>query len=81
MLALELWGDSFRNLKVHFNCDNLAVFQVVNRVSAALQPVVWLLRHLVVRCLQLNALIYAVHLLGVENTLVDALSHFQWDRF
>ena len=81
VVALELWGESLRNLKVRFNCDNLGVVQVVNRLSAASPPVVSLLRHLVLRCLHLNVFMYAVHLPGVENTLADALSRFQWDRF
>lgn len=55
--------------------------QVVNRLTAASVPVVRLLRHLVLRCLQVNAFIYAVHLPGIDNTLADALSRFQWGRF
>lgn len=77
VLAVELWGASFRDLKVHFHGDNLGVVQVINKVSAASPPVVRLLRHLVLRCMQLNVFIYAVHLPGVENIIADALSHFQ----
>lgn len=51
VLAVELWGESFRNLKVRFPVDNLGVVQVINKVSAASPPVVRLLRHLVLRCL------------------------------
>lgn len=75
VLAVEIWGDSFRNFKVLFNCDNLGVVQVVNRLSADSQPVVQLLRHLVLHGLQLNTLIYAVYLPGEENTSADALSY------
>ena len=81
VVALELWGESFRNSKVRFSCDNLGVVQVVNRISAESPSVVSLLRHLVLRCLHLNVFIHAVHLPVVKNTLADALSHFQWDRF
>lgn len=52
--------------------------QVINRISS--QQVIWLLRHLVLRCLQLNIFLYVVHLPGVDNTLADALSPFQWDK-
>lgn len=81
VLALELWGASFRNLKVPFHGDNMGVVQVINRVSASSPPVIRLLQHLVLRCLQLNVFIYAVHLPGEENVIADALSRFQWDRF
>lgn len=81
VVAMEIWGESFRNLKVRLNCDNLGVVQVINRLSAKSLPVVRLLRHLVLRCLKMNVFIYAVHLPGVDNTVADALSRFQWDKF
>lgn len=81
VLAVELWGACFRDMKVRFHGDNLGVVQVINKVSALSPPVVWLLRHLVLRCLEINVFVYAVHLPGVENVIADALSCFQWDRF
>ena len=81
VLAVELWGAEFRDKKVRFHCDNLGVVQAINRVSASSPPVVRLLQHLVLRCLQRNVFIHAVHIPGVENVIADALSRFQWDRF
>ncbi|XP_077309137.1 uncharacterized protein LOC143928250 [Lithobates pipiens] len=81
VLALELWGESCRNLKLRINCDNMGVVQVVNRMSASSPPVIRLLRQLVLRCLRLNVFLYAVHIPGVENALADSLSRFQWDKF
>ena len=81
VVALEIWGAEFRNLKVRLHCDNLGVVQVINRASASSQPVVRLLRYLVLRCLRLNVFLYAVHIPGVKNDIADALSRFQWDRF
>lgn len=67
--------------KARFHGDNLGVVQVINKVSSASPPVVRLLRHLVLRCMQLNVFIYAVHLPGVENVTADALPRFQWGKF
>ena len=81
VVAIELWGDECGNLKIRLNCDNMGVVQVINRITASSMPVVRLLRHLVLRCLQWNIFMYAVHIPGVDNRLADALSRFQWDKF
>ncbi|XP_077309889.1 pancreatic lipase-related protein 2-like [Lithobates pipiens] len=57
VVAMEIWGESFRNLKVRFNCDNMGVVQVINRLTVASVPVVRLLRHLVLSCLQWDRLL------------------------
>lgn len=66
---------------MRFHGDNLGVVQVSNRSTALSPSVNRLLQHLVLRCLQLNVFIHAVHLPGVENVIADALSRFQWERF
>ncbi|KAM4045389.1 uncharacterized protein ACNLHF_009217 [Anomaloglossus baeobatrachus] len=81
VVACEIWYNIFQNRKVRFHCDNLGVVEVINKQSASSLPVVTLLRHLVLRCLKSNCQITAVHVPGVCNSVADALSRFQWDRF
>ncbi|KAM8966995.1 uncharacterized protein RCH25_025667 [Pelodytes ibericus] len=81
VVAVEIWGPRLRNRKVCFQCDNMSVVQAINNVSASSLPVIRLLRHLVLRCLQLNMWVRASHILGVFNTIADALSRQQMERF
>lgn len=73
VLAVELWSLEFRNKRVKSNCDNLGVVQAINSITSSSPPVIRLLRHLVLRCLQLNSFLYAVHVPGVTNTVADDL--------
>ncbi|XP_040294444.1 uncharacterized protein LOC121005739 [Bufo bufo] len=81
VLAVTLWGEKFRHKKVRFHCDNLGVVQAINSVTASSPPVICLLQQLVLRCLSLNAWVFAVHVPGSSNCIADALSRFQWERF
>ncbi|XP_040273667.1 uncharacterized protein LOC120989530 [Bufo bufo] len=81
VLATELWGDWLRNRRVRFYCDNMGVVRAINSQTANSPPVLNLLRHLVLRGLRLNACFVSVHVPGVNNSLADSLSRFQWDRF
>ncbi|KAM4048977.1 uncharacterized protein ACNLHF_027451 [Anomaloglossus baeobatrachus] len=81
VVAVELWGSHFAGSKVCFHCDNQAVVHAINNLSAKSEPVVVYLRHLVLRCLQLNVQVVARHVPGVDNEVADALSRFQFSRF
>lgn len=81
VLAVEIWGSQFCNKKIHFNCDNMGVVMAINSVSASLPMVVRLLRHLLLTCLHCNSFVYAVHVPDCTNSLDDALSQFQWEKF
>lgn len=81
LVAVDIWGARFQNRRVCFHCDNMGVVAVVSSLSASSPPVVRLLRFLVLRCLSLNCFVKAVHVPEVENSIADALSRFQWDRF
>lgn len=81
LVVFALWGEILCNKKVRLHCDNLGVVQVLNSPSGSSPPVIRLLQYLVSCCLWQNIFLYAVHIPAVENTVADALSHFQLDRF
>lgn len=81
VVAVELWGSVLRDKRVRFWTDNISVVHCINRLSSSSPPVLSLLRHLVLRCLQQNIWFRARHVPGVNNTVADALSRFRWQEF
>eukprot|EP00079_Xenopus_tropicalis_P036153 XP_017949924.1 PREDICTED: uncharacterized protein LOC101732219 isoform X1 [Xenopus tropicalis] len=81
VVAVELWGQALSNKSVLFRSDNMAAVLAVNNLTSSSRPVLSLLRHLVLRCLQMNIKFRAKHIPGEINEIADALSRFQWDRF
>ncbi|XP_031749215.1 uncharacterized protein LOC116407638 [Xenopus tropicalis] len=81
IVAVELWGRELSNKSVLFRSDNMATVLAVNNLTSSSRPVLALLRHLVLRCLQLNISFRAKHIPGEINEIADALSRFQWNRF
>lgn len=81
VVAVELWVRQLRDSKVCFWTDNVSVVACVNSLPASSLPVLALLRHLVLRYLELNILFRARHVPGVENKIADALSRFYWQEF
>lgn len=81
VLALHLWGDTLRNSRVIFRCDNEAVVTIINKQSSRSQPVMSLVRSLVLFCLSHNILFRAKHIPGIVNDIADSLSRGQLARF
>ncbi|XP_053575778.1 uncharacterized protein LOC128665045 [Bombina bombina] len=81
VLAVELWGGKLSNRTVVFWTDNISVVFAINNLSATSAKVITLLRHLVLRCLDLNIQFQARHVPGVNNVVADALSRFEWVTF
>ncbi|XP_067323909.1 uncharacterized protein [Anolis sagrei] len=81
LVAVSLWGESFANSTVHFWCDNMATVQVINTLTSKSPRVMNAIRQFVLQCLNLNILFRAFHIAGLDNTLADALSRFQMERF
>ena len=78
--ALYVWGDSWRNKNVLFLSDNQSLVHVLNKQSSKDKPTMFLMRKLVLKCLQLNTCFRAQHIPGVFNNVADCLSRFQTDR-
>eukprot|EP00079_Xenopus_tropicalis_P012677 XP_002939985.2 PREDICTED: uncharacterized protein LOC100487960 isoform X1 [Xenopus tropicalis] len=81
IVAMELWGTQLANRAVVFYTDNMSVVMAINNLTSGSRPVLCLLKHLVLRCLQLNVRFGAKHVPGYTNEIADSLSRFQWDRF
>lgn len=81
VVAIEVWPHCFANRKVIFWTDNISVVHCVNNQSSSSLPVLALLRHLVLRCLENNVWFRARHVPGVENKVADSLSRFNMQDF
>ncbi|XP_072037394.1 uncharacterized protein [Amphiura filiformis] len=81
VVAVQLWGEKMANQRIVFRSDNQAVVAIINRKTSKCTPIMSLVRMLVMSCLRFNIMFKAKHIPGVENSIADALSRFQFQRF
>lgn len=81
LVSLHLWGDSLRNKKIRFICDNLAVTQILNSMTSRSDNIMCLVRHLTMKCLQLNIVLKSSHIAGAQNDICDSLSRQLLQKF
>lgn len=81
LVAIHIWGDYFKNKRILLHSDNRGVVYAINCQSAKSEPVVTILRHIVLQCLNLNLWLKASYLKGERNIIADSLSRLQMDKF
>jgi hypothetical protein len=81
VVSIFAWGEELQNKKICFRSDNMSVCYNINKMTSKSEQVMVLLRNLTLKCLQLNIVIKAEHVSGKNNSVTDALSRFQMDRF
>lgn len=81
VLAVEIWGSSFKNRCVLFHSDNYAVVHIINKQTSKDTLIMKLVRRLVVASMKFNILMKAEHIPGHFNILADLLSRFQIQQF
>ncbi|KAM3928086.1 uncharacterized protein RB166_006214 [Leptodactylus fuscus] len=81
VVSVILWGPLLRDRRVTFWCDNESVVHAINNLTSSSLPVLSLLRHMVLRCLEMNIWFRARHVPGCKNNVADALSRFNWQVF
>ncbi len=59
----------------------MSVCHIINKMTSKSELVMILLRNLTLKCLQMNIVIKAEHVSGIDNSITDALSRFQMERF
>lgn len=81
VLALEIWGAQLKNRCITLHSDNFAVVYIINKQTSKDVHIMYLVRRLVLSCMQHNLLVRAFHIPGRENVLPDLLSRLQVDEF
>ena len=81
VLSLLLWGDHIRNRCITLFTDNEALVHVIIKSSCRDTSLMIFVRKLVLVCLNHNILFRVKHISGFKNTLADALSRLQIERF
>ncbi|XP_061466237.1 uncharacterized protein LOC133377049 [Rhineura floridana] len=81
VVAVHLWPDKLCNSSVHFWCDNLPTVHVINTLSSRNPNVMLLVRAFVLQCLRYNIQFLARHVPGIDNSIADALSRNQMEKF
>lgn len=81
VIAVETWGQALANQSILFHSDNIAVVEIINKISSKDTSVMCLVRRLVLACLRHNILFQAQHIPGKINTLPDLLSRLQVQKF
>ena len=81
VLSLMLWSDHIRDRCITFFSDNEALVHVINKSTCRDTSLMIFVRKLVLVCSRHNILFKAKHISGFKNTLADALSRLQIERF
>lgn len=81
VIACHLWGKFWCNKRIIFFCDNQVVVDVINTKRSKSPRMMDLVRNLTLTTLHNNTYIKAEHIPGKLNSVADALSRFQMQRF
>ncbi|KAK6181761.1 hypothetical protein SNE40_009550 [Patella caerulea] len=81
VVASVIWGNRWKGLKILFNCDNMAVVNILNKGRSSDPASSKLMRTLAFTAAQNSFMIYSRFVPGNSNVIADALSRFQLQRF
>ena len=79
--AMHVWGQRLSNQRVILHTDNQALVHIINKLTSKDHKIMVLIRHFTLVSMQNNILFRAEHIPGVQNTLADALSRFNFQEF
>jgi len=81
LLAMFIWGESFKNKKLKFRIDNNALVVIINKRTSKSKKVMKLMRPFVFITMKHNIQFRAVYIESTRNSIADSLSRFQMSRF
>ena len=80
-LACSVWGHLWSGKRIILWCDNMSVTQILNSKSSKVTKIMDLVRAITVQTLIHNFTLNVKHVPGSDNSIPDALSRFQMQRF
>lgn len=75
VLAIEIWGNAWKNRKVLFHVDNLWLITVVINQSCKSKRVIESVRYFILRRLLHNVILKAYHIVDMDKNIADFLSY------
>ena len=81
VMALLLWGHQWKRKRLLFYCDNLATVNIINKGRSKSKMIMNLMRKLTFCSAVNNVTLHAEHIPGKTNTIADAISRLQMQRF
>ena len=81
VVAAQLWGHRWATKRVEFCSDNMAVVSVLRSGTSRDPNMMVLLRHLSLIAARQSFAFTASHRAGRDNSIADALSRFDFQRF
>ena len=79
--GIFMWGEKIGNQRSIIFCDNEAVVHMINNFTSSCKNCMFLLRKIMLKCLENNSRIFARHVKTQDNGIADALSRQDWKRF
>jgi hypothetical protein len=81
VLACNVWGNTWRNRRIQFYCDNQSVVAILSSGTSKDSRLMQLLRELFLCAARFNFKVTAQHVPGKENGIADSLSRFNLQAF
>ncbi len=81
VIAAAIWGQDWQDQSVHFRSDNAAVVALVNAGTSRDDALMHLMRCLSFIMAKFNFVVTASHIRGIHNSLADALSRNDHNKF
>jgi hypothetical protein len=81
VVAAILWGHSWSGKRVLFYCDNSGTVHTINKGRSKSPKIMGLMRRLVLVAAHHSFAFSSTHVAGTDNSIADALSRFQEQRF
>lgn len=78
VIASHMWGALWLRKHALFRSDNAAVVAILTSRTSKVPALMHLIRDLLLSAVHRGFTFSAVHVLGVQNKVADAISRFRW---